>query len=99
MVLTRGGSLSRRRMGDCVGAKRSAGTKHESHAKPSIYDFGYLSAAARSPGETKRSGAISKEIQWFLGRRSMGPGSEAQKSPGLGCYNRRGSWQGLSLKR
>ena len=48
------------------GAKRSAGAKHESHAKPSIYDFGYLSAPARFSSETKRSGAVSKEIQWFL---------------------------------
>ena len=54
------------RMGDCEGAERSAGAKHELHGKPSIYDFGYLSAAARSPSETKRSGAVSKEILWFL---------------------------------
>ena len=53
-------------MGISEGAKRSAGAKHESHGKPSIYDFGYLSAAARSPCETKRSGAVSKDIQWFL---------------------------------
>ena len=52
-------------MGSCEGAKRSAGAKYESHAKPSICDVGVLSAAARSPSETKRSGAISKEFQWF----------------------------------
>ena len=55
----------RRRMGSCEGAKRSAGAKHVSHAKPLIYDFGDLSVAARSPSETRRSGAVSKEIQWF----------------------------------
>ena len=49
-------------MGSCEGAKRSGGAKHESHAKRKIYDFGYLGAAARSPSETKRSGAVSKEI-------------------------------------
>ena len=68
----------RRRMGSCEGAKRSAGAKHESHAKPSIYDFGYLSAAARSPSETKRSGAVSKEIQWFLVRKPSGGESESK---------------------
>ena len=52
-------------MGISEGAKRSAGAKHVSHAKPSIYDFGYLSAPARFPSETKRSGTVSKEIQWF----------------------------------
>ena len=78
MVLTCGGK--RPRAGEWIseGAKRSAGAKHESHAKPSIYDFGDLGAAARSPSETKRSGAVSKEIQWFLVRKPSGGESEAK---------------------
>ena len=86
-------------MGISEGGKRSAGAKHVSHAKPSIYDFGYLSAAARFPSETKRSGAVSKEIQWFLRVKPNKGVFEDEKSPGLGCLIRRGSGQGLSLKR
>ena len=63
MVFTCGGKLFRAGEWIFEGGKRSAGAKHVSRAKPSMYVFGYLSAAARSARETKRSGAVSKEIQ------------------------------------